>query len=73
VAERVLTRRRVEERGWFNYEYLRRILDHNPDPRLRWHYFYLWLALGFEIWAQMYLEGDPSNPSFDLESYYDRI
>lgn len=73
VAERVLTRQRVEERGWFNYEYLRRILDHSPDPRLRWHYFYLWLALGLEIWAQMYLEGDPGNPSFELESYYDHL
>jgi len=71
VAERVLTRRRVEERGWFNYNYLRKILDYKPDPRLRWHYFFLWLVLGFEIWGQMYLEGDPSNPSFALESYYD--
>ncbi|MBU2548669.1 MAG: asparagine synthase (glutamine-hydrolyzing) [Proteobacteria bacterium] len=72
VAERVLTRRRVEERGWFNYEYLRRILDHPPHPRLRWHYFFLWLVLGLEIWARMFLEGDPARPAFDLEDYDDR-
>jgi len=71
VAERVLTRHRVEERGWFNYPYIRSILDHKPDPRMRWHYNYLWITLGLEIWAQMFLEGDLGNPSFNLESYYD--
>jgi len=70
VAERILTRRRVEERGWFNYAYLRRILDHPPHPRLRWHYFFLWLALGLEIWCRMYIDGDAARPDFALESYY---
>ena len=69
VAERVLTRRRVEQRGWFNYAYLRRILDHAPHPRLRWHYFILWLALGLEIWAQMFLDGDLRAPAFGIERY----
>lgn len=69
VAERVLTRRRVEERGWFRYEYLRAILDHPPHPRLRWHYFWLWLALGLEIWAQMFLESDVAKPCLELEAY----
>ncbi|MCB9098306.1 MAG: asparagine synthase (glutamine-hydrolyzing) [Anaerolineales bacterium] len=72
VAERVLTRRRVEARGWFNYDYLRRILDHPPHPRLRWHYFMLWLGLGLEIWAQMFLESAGEAPLFDLEAYYDQ-
>ncbi len=70
VAERVLTQERVEARGWFNYAYLRRIFDHPPHPRLRWHYFILWLALGLEIWSQMFLEGD-LQPGLDLEAYYD--
>jgi len=69
VAERVLTRERVEARGWFNYAYLRRVLDHPPHPRLRWHYFILWLALGLEIWCQMFLEGDLSQPELSLEAY----
>lgn len=70
VAEQILTRPRVEARGWFNYAYLRRILDHPPHPRLRWHYFILWLAVGLEIWAQMFLEGDLSQPDLQLEAYY---
>jgi len=69
VAERILTRERVNERGWFNYDYLKKIMNHPPHPRLRWHYFYLWLALGFEIWARMFLEGDAAKPDFNLEAY----
>ena len=72
AAERVLTRSRVEDRGWFNYAYLRRIMDHRPHPRLRWHYFFLWLALGLEIWATMFLDNAPASPDLTLESYYDR-
>ncbi|HLO17366.1 MAG TPA: asparagine synthase C-terminal domain-containing protein, partial [Anaerolineales bacterium] len=69
IAEQTLTRDRVEARGWFNYAYIRRILDTPPHPRLRWHYYFIWLAVGLEIWAQMFLEGDLSHPEFDLESY----
>jgi len=69
VAERVLTKERVEERGLFNYTYLRRIMDHAPHPRLRWHYFFLWIVLGMEIWFRMFMEGDVNDPVFDLEHY----
>ena len=69
VAEKILTPQRVSDRGWFNYGYLRRILDHPPHPRLRWHYFELWLALGLEIWCRMFLEGDVAEPRLHLEDY----
>ncbi|MFI5364850.1 MAG: asparagine synthase (glutamine-hydrolyzing) [Candidatus Binatia bacterium] len=69
VAESVLTRARIEQRGWFNYDYLRRILDHPAHPRLRWHYFFLWLALGLEIWAQMFLDESRHAPALSLEAY----
>ena len=72
VAERVLTRERVERRGWFNYTYLRRILDHPPHPRLRWHYFFLWLALGLEVWCQMFLDGNVTSPVMELGAYQER-
>lgn len=69
LALRILTRRRVEDRGVFNYDYLRKIMEHAPHPRLRWHYFFLWLAVGLEIWFQMFMDGDISKPVFDLEYY----
>jgi len=70
VAERVLTRKRVEERGWFKYDYLQRILNHPPHPRLRWHYFILWLALGLEIWCRMFLDQSRAQPELELEAYF---
>ena len=73
AAERVLTRERVTARGWFNYTYLRRILDHPPHPRLRWHYFFLWLALGLEIWAHMFLDGPVASRAAEIEAYGDRV
>jgi asparagine synthase (glutamine-hydrolysing) len=69
VAEQVLTRERVESRGWFNYTYLRSILDHRPHPRLRWHYFFLWLALGLEIWGQIFLDGAAIQPELRQDRY----
>lgn len=69
VAERILTRQRVEDRGIFNYAYLKKIMEYPPDPRLRWHYFFLWLAVGMEIWFQMFIDGDVSRPIFNLEHY----
>ncbi len=70
VAERILTRERVEARGWLNYSYLRRILDHPPHPRLRWHYFFVWLALGLEIWCRMFIDGGDAEPEMELEAYF---
>jgi len=70
VAERILTRERIEAQGIFNYDYLRLILEHPPHPRLRWHYFFLWNVVGFQIWHRLFLEGKPDHPDFALEAYY---
>jgi len=69
VAEKILTRERIQAQGFFNYGYLRQILDHPPHPRLRWHYFFLWNLVGFQIWYRMFIEGDLKRPSFELETY----
>ncbi len=69
VAEQILTRERVERDGWFNYRYLRQILEHPPHPRLRWHYFFLWNVVGFHIWHDMFITGDLRAPQFELEAY----
>jgi asparagine synthase (glutamine-hydrolysing) len=69
VAERVLTRERVLETGFFNYDFIRQVVEHRPHPRLRWHYFVLWMMVGFHIWHDMFITGDVRRPIFDLESY----
>ena len=70
VAERVLTAARVHEVGWFNYVWIRKVLDHPPHPRLRWHYFMLWMMVGFEIWRQVFLRGPTVEAARPLEAYY---
>jgi asparagine synthase (glutamine-hydrolysing) len=56
VAERVLTREFIRQQGIFNYEYIQRILNYPPDPRLRWHYNFLWVVLGLAVWEKMFLK-----------------
>jgi asparagine synthase (glutamine-hydrolysing) len=70
VAERILTPRRVAEVGWFNYEWIRNVVQHPPHPRMRWHYFMLWMMVGFEIWRQMFLAGPAVEGPRPLEEYY---
>jgi asparagine synthase (glutamine-hydrolysing) len=69
TAQRLLTRERIERQGLFRYDYLQRIMAHRPSPRMYWHYFFLWNVVGFAIWEQMFLHGDPANPQFDLDAY----
>ena len=53
--EDILTEPRIEEQGIFNYSYIRKILSASPSPRLRWHYFFLWLIAGFSLWHDIFI------------------
>ena len=55
VSEDVLTPEFIEKQGIFNYSYLRKILDAQPHPKMRWHYNYLWMVLGLAIWEEEFL------------------
>jgi asparagine synthase (glutamine-hydrolysing) len=55
-AEKKLTKDFIERQGIFNYTYLRQILDHKPTPKMRWHYNYLWLVLGFAYWQELFTD-----------------
>lgn len=71
VAEKVLTREAVEKQGIFNYAYLRRIMDHSPNPKMRWHYNYLWVVMGLAIWQQMFIDSNQfRDKDVDLEHYF---
>ncbi len=58
VSEAVLSEQFVKEQGIFNYSYIRNILDAPPHPRMRWHYNFLWVILGYAIWQKMYIDSD---------------
>ncbi|MDZ7725090.1 MAG: asparagine synthase (glutamine-hydrolyzing) [candidate division KSB1 bacterium] len=70
TAERILTKKRIERDGIFNYEYIKAILDAKPHPRLRWHYNYIWVLTGFYIWKQLFLESGSGDQDMQLEAFY---
>lgn len=56
LAEKVLSKESVEERGIFNYEYIRSILDARPSQSMRWHYFFLLNLVGLEYWFRIFID-----------------
>lgn len=57
TALRVLDAKRIEEQGIFNTAYIQKILNYPPHPRLRWHYFVIWMMVGFQYWYEMFING----------------
>jgi asparagine synthase (glutamine-hydrolysing) len=66
AVQQVLTPAKVRDLGLFNYGFIQAVLRHPPHPRLRWHYFTLWMMVGFHIWHDMFISGfhraDPNRP-----------
>ena len=72
TAERILTRERIERDGIFNYDYIRAIFDAPPRPRMRWHYNFIWVLMGFYIWKQMYIDSNAfTERQFELEQFFE--
>jgi asparagine synthase (glutamine-hydrolysing) len=70
VAERMLTPERLRQRGIFRFNMVREILAAPPHPRLRWHYFFLWILVGIEVWIQMFIEGRAPDKNSPIEDYF---
>jgi asparagine synthase (glutamine-hydrolysing) len=60
MALEVLTPNRLRQSGVFNPDFVQRVLQAKPHPRLRWHYFVLWQMIGVELWREIFLETEPS-------------
>lgn len=58
VAREVLTRESVERLGIFNYRFIEQILNHRPVPRMRWHYFLLWVIVGVHQWHELFFSSE---------------
>jgi asparagine synthase (glutamine-hydrolysing) len=69
IAQQLLTQRQVKEVGLFNFSFIEAVLSHPPHPRLRWHYFALWMMVGFHIWHDMFMGNAFPKSRFDLEAY----
>lgn len=68
VARKVLTRKRIEEQGLFNYEYLRRIMDYPPQRSMQWHYWYLWNMVGFQVWHDLFITRERTWQDYEFPS-----
>lgn len=71
VAEKILTPKFVDEQGIFNYAYIEKILKTKPSPRLKWHYSFLWIVLGFAIWQDMFIHSNLFRTrEFNIETFF---
>ncbi len=71
VARKILTKEFVEQQGIFNYQYIDKIINYKPHPKLRWHYNYLWIVMGIAIWQKMFIETNNfEKQQFDLNEYF---
>jgi asparagine synthase (glutamine-hydrolysing) len=55
AAQDILTPQAVSGLGLFNYRFVEAVLKHPPHPRLRWHYFTLWMMVGFHLWYNLFI------------------
>lgn len=70
AAARILTPDRVKARGWFDPARINTLLNLEPHPHLRWHFFVLWLAVGFEIWGRIFIDENAAPEGRTLKDFY---
>jgi asparagine synthase (glutamine-hydrolysing) len=58
MAQALLSKEIIEEMGLFNYDYIDRIINHPPHRNLHWHYWQLWILMGFTIWYKQFIKKD---------------
>jgi asparagine synthase (glutamine-hydrolysing) len=63
MALDVLAPERLRRSGVFNTDFVQKVLDAKPHPRLRWHYFLLWQMIGVELWSEIFVDPGRSLPS----------
>ncbi|MBI4405593.1 MAG: asparagine synthase, partial [Deltaproteobacteria bacterium] len=56
-ATEILTEKKVKEMGLFSWQWISSVLEARPSPRLRWHYFNLWVMAGFVMWHDIFFGG----------------
>lgn len=61
----------IIKEGYFDYDYIHRILKHPPDKRLSRHYRLIWTLLSFEIWHKIYIDNDNLyKPNLSINNFY---
>ena len=72
TAQQILTKERIERDGVFNFEFIRKIFETPPHPRMRWHYNFIWVLTGYYIWKSMFIESNAfAKRQVAAEAYFD--
>jgi len=58
LAQQILPDGNLVKNGYINKEYVEKILNEVPNPKLNLHYGVIWNLLTCEIWDRMYIESD---------------
>lgn len=71
VAVRELTPGRLAELEIFNPVFVSSILETPPSRSMRWHYFFLWVLVGYSMWHRMFIESLLPTPPVSLDGVAD--
>ena len=69
-ADNILSKENIDRVGILEYNTIKKILDHKPTNKMRWHYFFTLMALFFVIWHKTFIEGDFREYRPRIEDYY---
>lgn len=67
-AEARLPEGNLVKEGYIKREYVLKILNELPNPRLRLHYEVLWNLYTAELWYELFINGDPRHPKRSLQA-----
>jgi len=67
LCAELLCRQRLETDGLFNPDFVEAVLRQRPHPRLRWHYFMLYLMIGVNLWFDIFQNGARMDSRLRLE------
>ncbi|MCK4526060.1 asparagine synthase (glutamine-hydrolyzing) [candidate division WOR-3 bacterium] len=66
IAIQKLSESNLVKDGYFKQDYINKVLNEIPNPRLNMHYNVMWNLLTFEIWYGIFINGDVRNPELNI-------
>lgn len=66
LAKNILPNSEIIKKGFFQKNYVNRILEQKTNKKLGMHYNLIWNMIVFEIWNKIYIEGDVFKPRLDF-------
>ena len=68
MMQQMLPDGNLVRQGFIQKEYVEKILNAVPNPKLDLHYGAMWNLLTCEIWHRMYIENNSNNPTVNIDN-----